>query len=123
MFTPWIVFGIITVLLVKAIYLRLSHPLLHVPSIHWSARWCNCYNIFTKYAHNIRYAYYDAHLNSGGNGFRPLVRTGLNEVSIMTTEDVKTVFGGDFDRTSWYSVFWNFGYAEELSFRVSRANF
>lgn len=28
----------------------------------------------------------------------------------MTTDGVKTVFGGDFDRSSWYTVFWNFAY-------------
>lgn len=39
----------------------------------------------------------------------PLIRVGPNEVSIMTTQGIKTVYDGEFERTSHYTVFENFG--------------
>lgn len=44
--------------------------------------------------------------------FRPIVRIGPNEVSIMATEGIKVVFDGGFERSPWYSVFSNFGWVK-----------
>ena len=41
--------------------------------------------------------------------FVPLIRIGPNEVSIMTTQGIKTVYEGGFERTSQYAAFQNFG--------------
>ena len=63
-----------------------------------------------KYFYGTKLVYYDAHLNHNGKGgFRPLVRVGPKEVSMMTSEGVRIVWGGDFERSSWYEVFTNFG--------------
>lgn len=105
----WIISGILTELLIYIIYIRLKHPLSHVPPLHWSVKWFNGYNTYAKYTGSIRLALYDAHLNLNRSNLSPVIRTGLNEISVMTSEGVKTVFGGDFERTSWYSVFSNFG--------------
>ena len=65
-----------------------------------------------KYTFSIRIAHYNAHVNQDSLGdFHPVLRTGINEVSIMITQDVKVVFGAGFERSAWYSVFSNFGYA------------
>lgn len=46
----------------------------------------------------------------------PLIRVGPNEISLMTTQGMKTVYDGGFDRTSHYSVFQNFGTLNMFSF-------
>lgn len=106
----YILLAIAGLVCLQIFILRLTHPLCRVPSAHWSVKWCGWYNMYMKYAYNIALTHYNAHLDPGGpNGIRPVVRTGLNEVSIMTAEGLKTVFGSGFARTSSYSVFWNFG--------------
>ena len=94
-------------------YISYSHffdGLSHIPAIHWSAKWSRCHLLWTKYSHSTKLIYHDAHLNCNGkHGFRPLVRVAPNEVSIMTSEGVRVVWGGDYERSSWYKVFFNYG--------------
>ena len=116
---PWIILGAFVVTLLRAVYDSFLSPLAKIPSIHWSANWTRCHILCTKYFSSVRHAHYAAHLNlSGGGNFRPLVRTGPNEVSVMTTDGIQTVFGGGFDRSPWYNVFSNFGLVETTFFRV-----
>lgn len=111
----WLFLGVVGLILLHFNVVRLRHPLSRIPSAHWSAKWCGWYNLYTKYAYNIRHVHYHAHLNQGNpDGFRPVVRTGVKEVSIMTAEGITTVFGGGFERSSWYSSFSNFGYSPPL---------
>lgn len=71
--------------------------------------------MYTKYFGNIKVMHLEAHLGQKDGQFRPVVRVGPSEISIMTTDGVKAVFGGDFDRSPWYTVFWNFAYEFVLS--------
>lgn len=107
----WLFLGVVGLLFLHSIVVRLRHPLSRIPSAHWSAKWCGWYNVYAKYAYSIRLVHYHAHLNQDSrDGFRPVVRTGVREVSIMTSEGIKTAFDGGFERSSWYSIFSNFGY-------------
>jgi hypothetical protein len=119
---PWLILAAIVVVLLRAVYYNCLSPLAKLPTIHWSARWTRCHLLYTKYFYSVRHAHYSAHLNpSGSHGFQPVVRTGPNEVSIMTTDGVQTVFGGGFDRSAWYDVFSNFGLVETTSYFSSFA--
>ena len=52
-----------------------------------------------------------AHFNSEGfDSFQPLVRTGPNEVCVMSTEGIKMAFDGGFERSTWYHSFVKYGY-------------
>jgi hypothetical protein len=96
---------------VVLIYNFLTHPLRRVPAIHWSAPWSSAHILITKYFYGVRYTHYDAHMNhNGAEGFRPILRVGPNEVSIMSEQGADVVFTGGFDRAPWYDVFSNFGY-------------
>ena len=94
------------------IYLQSASHLSKIPNIHWLAPWTRCYNLYIKYFFSTRDAHLEAHLNRSGGTFRPLIRLGPNKVSIMTTEGVRSAFGGGFERTPWYSVFHNFGWVD-----------
>lgn len=98
--TQWLSLGVVGLLLLHYIIIRLRHPLSRIPSARWSAKWCGCYTLYTKYAGSIGPVHYHTHLNQDAcDGFRPVIRTGLNEVSIMTAEGIRTVFGGSFERS------------------------
>ena len=117
--TPWLVLGVLMVALLRAVYDYFLSPLAKLPSIHWSARLTRGNILYTKYFSSVRHAHYNAHLNRQGDcGFRPILRTGPAEVSIMTTDGVQTVFGGGFDRPPWYDVFSNFGSVATICFSL-----
>ena len=80
-----------------------------VPNMHWLAPWSRLFNVSLKYFYNIRICHYNAHIN-GKDGHQPLLRVGPNEVSIMSTEGVRLVWGRGFNRSPWYHVFQNFGF-------------
>ena len=105
----WLILSAIVAALLRAVYDAFVSPLAKLPSIHWSARWTGCHLLYTKYFYGVRNAHYNAHLHQAGDGkFRPIVRTGPKDVSIMSTDGIQTAFGGDFDRSPWYTVFANF---------------
>lgn len=103
----------LAMVLLMVSYVSYSHfcdGLSHIPAIHWSAKWSRCHLLWTKYSHSTKLICYDAHLNCNGkHGFRPLVRVAPDEVSIMTSEGVRVVWGGDYERSPWYGVFSNYG--------------
>lgn len=119
----WLFLGVVGLLFLHSIVVRLRHPLSRIPSAHWSAKWCGWYNVYAKYAYSIRLVHYHAHLNQDSrDGFRPVVRTGVREVSIMTSEGIKTAFDGGFERSSWYSIFSNFGKPNMFSIASTHAH-
>lgn len=91
-----------------AFYKHSTDPLSRIPTIHWSAPFSRCYIIWQIYQNRRRYAHYDAHMKHVG-GILPLIRVGPKEVSLMTTQGIKTVYDGGFERTSHYTAFENFG--------------
>jgi len=107
---PWFVLITAAGALVKQAYSIFGGPLSGIPSVHWLASWTSYHNHHIKYFHNARKYYYEAHKKYGDElSINPIVRVGPNEVSITSGEAVKTIFGGGFERSTWYSVFSNFG--------------
>ena len=91
------------------LYSMLAGHLSDIPNLHWSARWSRSYNLYIKYFYSVRLVHYEAHVRNDGGALRPIVRVGPNEVSIMSSEGVKAVWGAGFERSPWYKVFYNFG--------------
>lgn len=104
----------IALLVAGAVYVAfvyLFHPLSRVPPIHWSAPVSSSYTLYLLYSHSRRVCLYDAHTGRQElSESHPVVRVGPNEVSIMTNEGIRLVYGGGFERSSWYELFDNFGY-------------
>ena len=94
-----------------ALYLINSYyvnPLSRIPSIHWSAPLSRAWYTFAIYSKPRTHIHLKAHRNDGA--FQPLVRVGPNEVSVMSTAAIKTVYeSGNFNRTSWYEAFMKWG--------------
>ena len=111
--SPWLALAIIPIAAIYLIYTHITHPLSKVPALHWSAPFSSAHILITKFCYpgGVRYRHYNAHVNKeGSDGFRPVLRVGPNEVSIMTTQGAETAFVGGFERAPWYDVFSNFGY-------------
>ena len=107
---PWVALTAIMIALVRSAYIALAGPLSDIPPIHWLARWSRFYNLYIKYFYSTRTAHYEAHTSKSNDGdYHPILRVGPNEVSIMTTEGIKAVWGAGFERPPWYVVFANFG--------------
>ncbi|KAJ5146150.1 uncharacterized protein N7515_000714 [Penicillium bovifimosum] len=95
----------------------LRDPLSHVPPLHWSTPFSRLNQLYTTYYHDRHFANYDAHKEvPGKRKFRPVVRVGPNEVSLMTAAGVRTVYGGNFEKAAWYEVFSNYGKNNMFSF-------
>ena len=113
--SPWLAVAIVSLVALYLVYAQLTHPLLKVPSTHWSAPLSSAHIVYTKYFYNVRYEHYEAHLNKkGSDGLRPILRVGPNEVSIMSSQGVEVVFTGGYERAPWYDVFSNFGYVRSI---------
>lgn len=98
----------IALLALYIFYKYWSDPLGRIPTIHWSAPFSRSYIIWQIYRNRRRYVHYDTHMNREGE-ILPVIRVGPNEISIMTTQGIKIVYDGGFERTSHYTVFQNFG--------------
>ena len=106
----WLAFCAILIGFAHSAYVALAGPLSGIPAIHWLARWSIYYNLYIKYYYSTRTMHYEAHSRMNKNGsVHPIIRVGPKEVSIMSTEGIKTVWGAGFERSSWYAVFSNFG--------------
>lgn len=105
----WLIIAFVAFVLGRYICLSFTSPLWDIPTIHCLAAWTRYYNLYIKFFYSIREAHYDTHTCQYHGHLRPVIRVGPREVSVMTTEGVKTAFGGGFERTHWYSVFFNFG--------------
>lgn len=98
------------------VFVYLFHPLSRVPSIHWSAPFSSYYFLYMTYANSRRDFLYITHNDRQESGQpRPVLRVGPSEVSITSNEGVRLVYGSGFERSHWYSLFRNFGYAGRLN--------
>ncbi|EPE04950.1 cytochrome p450 [Ophiostoma piceae UAMH 11346] len=88
-------------LLVYPLYLS---PLSRIPNAHWSSAISPLWILYVRYTDNENDALLDAHQKLG-----PVVRLGPSDLSINSIDHVKTVYGGGFERTDWYSMFDNYG--------------
>ena len=105
-----ITLAVIALVVISILFLNLRNPLSRIPAAHWSAPFSRLYYLSVIYFNARRQTVLDAHRNQNGDeGFRPVIRVAPNEVSIMTTEGIKTVFDGGFERPTWYHAFMNFG--------------
>ncbi len=84
-------------------------PLAALPNAHWSSAVSPLWILLVRYRSRENEALLAAHRRHG-----PVVRLGPSDVSIDHVDHVKTVYGGGFDRTAWYSLFDNYGWV--LSF-------
>ncbi|KAK3316388.1 cytochrome P450 [Apodospora peruviana] len=82
----------------------LLSPLAHIPNAHWSSPLSRLWILNTRWTgreNRIRHA---LHRKLG-----PVIRLGPNELSISDINSVRTVYKGRFDKSTWYSVFDNYG--------------
>lgn len=100
---------IVTSAILYITFVLVFDSLSHVPSLHWSTPFTRLYQLYTVYYHDRHFANYDAHMPvSGKRPFRPVVRVGPNEITLMTASGVRTVYGGNFEKAAWYEVFSNY---------------
>lgn len=113
---PWLFLAIAISALIWQAYIAFRGPLSDVPACHWLAPWTRYHNLYIKYFHSISKTHHESHKrHRDANGLQPIIRVGPNEVSIASTEAVRTVFGGNFERSDWYGVFSNFGSVFDLT--------
>ncbi len=86
------------------IYPMLISPLAGIPNAHWSSSISPVWILCTRFRHRENRVLLEAHRRLG-----PIIRVGPNELSIDDVDLVRTVYGGGFDKTEWYSVFDNYG--------------
>ncbi|KAK0704179.1 hypothetical protein B0T21DRAFT_269092, partial [Apiosordaria backusii] len=80
-------------------------PLAQIPNAHWSAPFSRFWILRVRFSHRENRTLHAAHRRLGA-----VVRVGPNELSIGDLDGVRTVYQGGFEKTSWYSVFDNYGY-------------
>lgn len=109
-FLPLVAVALVIAGALYVAYVCLLHPLSRIPSIHWSVPLSSCYTLYLIYSRSRRIVLYDAHTGRQRlSQSLPVLRVGPNEVSIMSSEGIRLVYGGGFERPSWYEVFKNFG--------------
>lgn len=83
----------------------LFSPLARIPNAHWSVPFSRLWILRIRFTHRENKTLFAAHRRHG-----PIVRVGPSELSIDDVDCVRTVYQGGFEKTSWYSVFDNYGY-------------
>ncbi|KAI8626390.1 cytochrome P450 [Xylariaceae sp. FL1651] len=86
------------------VYPALFSPLATIPVPHWTCSFSNSWILWARLNSRENRSLHAAHQRCG-----PIVRVGPCELSVSSTEAVKTIYQGGFDKHSWYSVFDNFG--------------
>ncbi|MCJ1356842.1 MAG: hypothetical protein MMC33_006838 [Icmadophila ericetorum] len=98
---------------VTVFYLANSYfvnPLSRIPSIHWSAPLSRAWYTYSLFTGPRTHMHLKAHRNLGGDAFQPVIRIGPNEVSVMASAAIKTIYeSGNFNRTNWYEAFMKWG--------------
>jgi hypothetical protein len=97
-------------LIFSIVYQYWTSPLSQIPSVHWSAPWSRCFILWQIYHGNRKHAHYIGHTKRAGE-ILPVIRVGPNEISLMSVDGIETVYNNEFDRSSYYRAFQNFGYA------------
>jgi hypothetical protein len=93
------------VLLYKCVlYPAILSPLAKVPQAHWSSSISPVWMLWARFRGRENRTLYEAHEKHGS-----IVRLSPSEISINSTEAVKTVYQGGFEKHRWYSLFDNFG--------------
>lgn len=86
------------------VYPAVLSPLSRIPNAHWLAPISPFWILLVRFQSRENRTLWRAHQRLG-----PFVRVGPNEISIDDVEAVKAVYQGGFDKTSWYSIFDNYG--------------
>ncbi|KAK4665817.1 hypothetical protein QC763_409380 [Podospora pseudopauciseta] len=92
----------------------LFSPLARIPNAHWSVPFSRLWILRIRFTHRENKTLFAAHRRHG-----PIVRVGPSELSIDDVDCVRTVYQGGFEKTSWYSVFDNYGAVCMFSARPS----
>lgn len=98
-------FGIVCLLagLFKILFTAFFSPLSAFPNAHYTVPFSPLWLIFVKARkreHHTRAALHER--------FGPVIRVGPQELSVNDATGVKTIYGGGFDKGSWYSMFRNY---------------
>ncbi|KLU87859.1 cytochrome P450 3A12 [Magnaporthiopsis poae ATCC 64411] len=97
------------------VYPAVLSPLSRIPNAHWLAPISLFWILLVRFQRRENRTLRRAHQRLG-----PFVRVGPNEISIDDVEAVKAVYQGGFDKTSWYSIFDNYGVPCMFSAQTSR---
>jgi hypothetical protein len=79
-------------------------PLAKIPNAHWSTPYSRIWILNVRYKNRENRTLHAAHKRLG-----PVIRLAPYELSIDDVDCVRTVYQGGFDKSSWYSVFDNYG--------------
>lgn len=98
-----------TIVVILLTYYFILHPaffspLAKLPNAHWSAPYSRLWILNKRYNKRENRALLAAHQRLG-----PVIRVAPYELSIDDVDCVRTVYSGGFDKSSWYSVFDNYG--------------
>jgi hypothetical protein len=97
--------GLVICFLVRyLVYPALLSPLARIPAAHWSAPISPIWILWIRFSNRENRTLLEAHQRLG-----PIIRVGPRQLSISDAESVRIVYQGGFDKTSWYSVFDNYG--------------
>ncbi|KAK5652762.1 hypothetical protein OQA88_9615 [Cercophora sp. LCS_1] len=103
---PLIASSVLFILVYKyVIYPAFLSPLARIPNAHWSAPFSRAWILGVRFGKRESKTLFSAHKRLGSN----VVRVGPNELSLDGLEAVKIVYGGGWDKGSWYGVFDNYG--------------
>ncbi|KAK4214187.1 cytochrome P450 [Rhypophila decipiens] len=101
------------------IYPLILSPFAKIPAARWHARILPLYSFYIKYTNTENRAVQKLHAKHG-----PLVLLGPNEVSVNSSDGLKTIYNGDFPKTEWYfNRFSNFGVDNIFTTRSSREHY
>ena len=87
---------------VKPLFLS---PLRHIPVAHPLCAFSSAWISWIRFRRNENQSLYVAHRKKG-----PVIRLSPSELSVNCVNDgIRTVYGGGFEKHSWYNSFRNFG--------------
>lgn len=99
-----VVFAAVFILYRFIVYPLLLSPLARIPNAHWSSPLSPLWILYIRFMRRENAVLYELHKRHG-----PVVRLGPGDLSINDIDAVRTIYGGGFDKTDWYSVFDNYG--------------
>jgi hypothetical protein len=88
------------------IYPAYLSPLSSIPRAHWSTPYSSLWILLARKNGYENRALLEAHQSKGS-----VVRVGPNALSVDGVDAIRTVYGGGFEKDSWYHVFDNYGFA------------
>ena len=106
-FLPLATATLVVVLLVyyRLIYPFFLSPLAKIPNAHWTSPLFSGWILWKRFRHQELPAAFDAHQKLG-----PIIRLGPQDLSISCyDEGIRIVYGGGFDKTSYFDFFRYYG--------------